>query len=189
MKKLYLIGLILLMGCSTLKNVNDSLTKHINPAVDSIKSASDSLIPAANSVQIASDQTTLLESNALFMVSDIRLTVNQANSTLVTLQDETKKTLEELRLTLSNSTVMIKEARQAVNVATAVMSNDVPKFLTQATKTLHSIRATAVSVHKTQDTWNKIIMDNKGKIIIGVVGLIILMIFHSLIQRLILGKR
>jgi len=141
------------------------------------------------------DETTLLESNAMPMIDSIKNVSDQANFSLILLANETTNTLVELQKTLvvaqqtlSNTTVLLNEAKQAVTGINSVVSN-VPPVLNQLNKTLKSIRLTAVSVHKSQFEYHQFITDNWGKVVCGVVLLLLISVFHGLIQRLILGKR
>ena len=199
MKWLYLISLLFLVtSCSTVRNVNE--------AVGSIKRAADALTPAASSIQTMADETTLLESNALPMIESIKTVSDQANFSLILLSNEATNTLVELqktmragqqslsniteaiqsaRQTLSNTTVMVVEVKQTLSE----LRSNIPPILKQTTQTLKSIRLTAVSVHKSQFEYHQFIKNNWGKIIIGLVSLLLISVFHGLIQRLILGKR
>ena len=62
-------------------------------------------------------------------------------------------------------------------------------MLGQITETLKSIQETATGIHDSQQDYHKFITDNWGKITLAIIGLILLSIFHNIIQRVIMGKR
>ena len=186
---------MMLSACSTLNTIDDSMKNHLNPALDNISSTTTSLIPVIKSVRLVTDETTLLESNSLTMIASIKDVSDQANFSLILLSNEATNTLVELQKTLrvaqqtlSNVTEFLSETKKSVVEVNGVISNISPTII-QLNKTLKSIRLTTVSIHKSQFEYHQFIKKYWVVIVVVLIILILLSIFHSIIQRLILGKR
>ena len=180
---LYLVSLLsVVTACSTINNVNDSLKNHLNPAVDSIKNVAD--------------KTLVLETNLVNTVSTLNDVINQAQQTITNVEKETTKTMIEVQQTLAdiqvmlaNSVLLLNETRQSIVNINSIVASNIPDVLNEITKTLQTIQITTSGIHDSQQDYHKFITDNWGKIVLVIITLILLSIFHGVIQRLIVGKR
>jgi len=97
--------------------------------------------------------------------------------------------LVSVQTLLSNTTTTVQEAKIFMLDGQSLMSSNLPIVLTQTTETLKAIQETVSGIHDSQQDYHKFIMDNWGKIVLVIIGVILLFIFHGLILRWLVGKK
>lgn len=183
--RILLLILLLFTSCSTIKNTNtvlntttDTLTNNVQPTLVSIKNTSDSIsgVITNNFVNTLDNlnkdilSAQILISNVNVLIKETSLLMSNANVDMLT----TKELIEQTKLTIVDSRKLL--------------SNDLSIITIQSTQTISAVNDTISDIHDSQQDYHKFIINNWGKIVVIIISLILLSIFHTLLQRLIFGK-
>ena len=162
-----ILGLILLTGCSVIDNSNVLLKSLTQTSRDYTTVATNTIPNALNSI--------CLITNTINNIDTITKHTTPILDKSVIVLDNVNSNLQSIRGVTDKLT-------NTIDLISIVITNDLHNLLNETTKTIHSIRATAVSVHVNED---KFFYGKPIKIGVITIGVLIIL---ALLQHIFKGN-